>query len=147
MRSAISSWRQSSLSAEQRWPAERKALASRALGSALDGLTPAVERIATAIEHEREAVERLERQAAAAYADELGRREDYCRQLREVVEHSPWKAIAVSRDYIDRLGEEMGIDTGVDLDGLLATAQFCEQVLGRELHGRVTRSGLNPFLA
>jgi energy-coupling factor transporter ATP-binding protein EcfA2 len=53
--------------------AERKALASRALGSALDGLTPAVERIATAIEHEREAVERLERQAAAAYADELGR--------------------------------------------------------------------------
>jgi hydroxymethylglutaryl-CoA lyase len=37
----------------------------------------------------------------------------------------------------------MGIATGIDLDRLLATAEFCEQVLGRELHGRVTRSGLN----
>ncbi len=41
------------------------------------------------------------------------------------------------------LFESMGIDTGIDLDGLLATAEFCEQVLGRELHGRVTRSGLS----
>jgi hydroxymethylglutaryl-CoA lyase len=37
------------------------------------------------------------------------------------------------------LFEAMGIDTGIDLDGLLDTARFCEQVLGRELHGRVTR--------
>jgi len=42
------------------------------------------------------------------------------------------------------LFEAMGIATGIDLDGLLATAEFCEQVLGRELHGRVTRSGLHP---
>jgi hydroxymethylglutaryl-CoA lyase len=41
------------------------------------------------------------------------------------------------------LFESMGIDTGINLDQLLATAEFCEQVLGRELHGRVTRSGLN----
>jgi hydroxymethylglutaryl-CoA lyase len=40
------------------------------------------------------------------------------------------------------LFESMGIGTGIDLDGLLATAEYCEQVLGRELHGRVTRSGL-----
>lgn len=40
------------------------------------------------------------------------------------------------------LFESMGIDTGVDLDGLLDAARFCEAVLGRELHGRVTRSGL-----
>jgi hydroxymethylglutaryl-CoA lyase len=40
--------------------------------------------------------------------------------------------------------ESMGVATGIDLDGLLATAQFCEQVLGRELNGRVTRSGLGP---
>jgi len=39
------------------------------------------------------------------------------------------------------LFESMGIDTGIDLDGLVETARFCEQVLGRELHGRVTRSG------
>jgi hydroxymethylglutaryl-CoA lyase len=43
------------------------------------------------------------------------------------------------------LFESMGVSTGIDLDGLLATAQFCEQALGRELHGRVTRSGLNPL--
>jgi len=43
------------------------------------------------------------------------------------------------------LFESMGIATGIDLDRLLATAEFCEQTLGRELHGRVTRSGLNPL--
>jgi hydroxymethylglutaryl-CoA lyase len=41
----------------------------------------------------------------------------------------------------------MGIATGINLDGLLETAEFCEQALGRELYGRVTRSGLNPLLA
>ncbi|MDH4094482.1 MAG: hydroxymethylglutaryl-CoA lyase [Betaproteobacteria bacterium] len=40
------------------------------------------------------------------------------------------------------LFESMGIDTGIDLGGLLDAARYCEQVLGRELHGRVTRSGL-----
>ena len=40
------------------------------------------------------------------------------------------------------LFESMGIDTGIDLEGLLDTARYCEEVLGRELHGRVTRSGL-----
>jgi hydroxymethylglutaryl-CoA lyase len=43
------------------------------------------------------------------------------------------------------LFKSMGIATGIDLDRLLATAEFCEQALGRELHGRVTRSGLNPL--
>ena len=43
------------------------------------------------------------------------------------------------------LFESMGVATGIDLDQLLATAEFCEQALGRELHGRVTRSGLNPL--
>jgi hydroxymethylglutaryl-CoA lyase len=42
------------------------------------------------------------------------------------------------------LFETMGIDSGIDLDGLIAAAEYCEQVLGRELHGRVTRSGLSP---
>jgi hydroxymethylglutaryl-CoA lyase len=42
------------------------------------------------------------------------------------------------------LFESMGIATGIDLDRLLSTAELCEQALGRELHGRVTRSGLNP---
>lgn len=40
------------------------------------------------------------------------------------------------------LFESMGIGTGIDLDGLISAAEFCEQVLGRQLYGRVTRSGL-----
>jgi hydroxymethylglutaryl-CoA lyase len=52
----------------------------------------------------------------------------------------------VSTEDLVNLFESMGIDTGIDLDGLLATAEFCEQALGRELHGRVTRSGLNPLI-
>ena len=53
----------------------------------------------------------------------------------------------VCTEDLVNLFESMGIDTGIDLDGLLETAELCEQVLGRELHGRVTRSGLNPLRA
>jgi hydroxymethylglutaryl-CoA lyase len=53
----------------------------------------------------------------------------------------------VCTEDLVNLFESMGIDTGIDLDGLVAAAEFCEQVLGRELYGRVTRSGLNPLLA
>jgi len=49
----------------------------------------------------------------------------------------------VCTEDLVNLFESMGIGTGVDLDGLLDTARFCERVLGRELHGRVTRSGLS----
>ena len=37
---------------------------------------------------------------------------------------------------------EMGIETGIDLPGLIETAHWCEDVLGRPLRGMVTRSGL-----
>jgi hydroxymethylglutaryl-CoA lyase len=53
----------------------------------------------------------------------------------------------VCTEDLVNLFESMGIATGVDLDGLLAAAELCEQALGRELHGRVTRSGLNPLLS
>jgi len=52
----------------------------------------------------------------------------------------------VCTEDLVNLFESMGIATGIDLDGLLATAELCEQALGRELHGRVTRSGLSPLL-
>jgi hydroxymethylglutaryl-CoA lyase len=52
----------------------------------------------------------------------------------------------VCTEDLVNLFESMGIATGIDLGELLATAQMCEQALGRELHGRVTRSGLNPLL-
>jgi len=53
----------------------------------------------------------------------------------------------VCTEDLVNLFESMGIATGIDLDALLATAEFCEHSLGRELYGRVTRSGLNPLLA
>jgi hydroxymethylglutaryl-CoA lyase len=49
----------------------------------------------------------------------------------------------VCTEDLVNLFEAMGIGTGIDLDGLIATAAYCEQVLGRELHGHVTRSGLS----
>jgi hydroxymethylglutaryl-CoA lyase len=52
----------------------------------------------------------------------------------------------VCTEDLVNLFESMGIGTGIDLGGLLETAQLCEQALGRELHGRVTRSGLNPLV-
>jgi hydroxymethylglutaryl-CoA lyase len=52
----------------------------------------------------------------------------------------------VCTEDLVNLFESMGIDTGIDIDGLLATAEWCEQALGRELHGRVTRSGLSPLI-
>ena len=47
----------------------------------------------------------------ANYAQRLGRLADYHQRLREAVAASPWPAVAVSRDYIDRLHDEMGIDS------------------------------------
>jgi hydroxymethylglutaryl-CoA lyase len=52
----------------------------------------------------------------------------------------------VCTEDLVNLFESLGIRTGIALDGLLETARFCEQTLGRELYGRVTRSGLNPLL-
>jgi hydroxymethylglutaryl-CoA lyase len=53
----------------------------------------------------------------------------------------------VCTEDLVNLFESMGIATGIDLDGLVATAEFCEKALGRELYGRVTRSGLSPLVA
>lgn len=49
-----------------------------------------------------------------------------------------------SEDLVD-LFENMGVRTGIDMDGLLAAVEACEAALGRELNGRVARSGLNPL--
>ena len=43
------------------------------------------------------------------------------------------------------LFESIGIRTGINVEGLIQTAQWCEQVLGRTLHGRVGRSGVHPL--
>jgi hydroxymethylglutaryl-CoA lyase len=51
----------------------------------------------------------------------------------------------VCTEDLVNLFESMGIATGIDLEGLLDTARFCEKIVGRELYGRVTRSGLTPF--
>jgi glycosyltransferase involved in cell wall biosynthesis len=46
----------------------------------------------------------------ANYAERINRLDDYCAKLRETTKASRWPAIAVSRDYIERLRDEMGID-------------------------------------
>jgi hydroxymethylglutaryl-CoA lyase len=50
-----------------------------------------------------------------------------------------------TEDWVNLL-ESLGVRTGLDLGGLLMTARECEAVLGRQLYGRVTRSGLNPLV-
>lgn len=52
---------------------------------------------------------------------------------------------AVTEDLVAAL-EDMGFDTGLDLDRLLETAHSVEAVIGRELHGRVARAGLTTAL-
>jgi len=53
----------------------------------------------------------------------------------------------VCTEDLVNLFESMGIPTGIDRAALLAAAELCEQALGRELYGRVTRSGLSPLLS
>lgn len=50
-----------------------------------------------------------------------------------------------TEDWVNLL-ESMGVRTGIDLHRLLDVAAQCEAALGRELHSRVLRSGLNPLL-
>lgn len=50
-----------------------------------------------------------------------------------------------TEDWVNLL-ESMGVTTGIDLDGMMQVSAFCEQVLGRELHSKVARSGLSPLL-
>jgi hydroxymethylglutaryl-CoA lyase len=52
----------------------------------------------------------------------------------------------VCTEDLVNLFESLGIRTGIALGGLIETSRLCEQTLGRELYGRVTRSGLNPLL-
>ena len=49
-----------------------------------------------------------------------------------------------TEDLVD-LFENMGIRTGIQLDRLLDIVAACEAALGRQLDGRVSRSGLNPL--
>jgi hydroxymethylglutaryl-CoA lyase len=49
-----------------------------------------------------------------------------------------------TEDLVNLL-ESMGVETGVDLAALMELSRRCEEALGRQLHGRVTRSGLNPL--
>lgn len=52
----------------------------------------------------------------------------------------------VATEDLVNMFEAMGIPTGIDLAGLLDTARACEAALGRQMHGRTTRSGLSPLL-
>jgi hydroxymethylglutaryl-CoA lyase len=53
----------------------------------------------------------------------------------------------VCTEDLVNLFESLGIDTGIDLARLIETSHFCEHTLNRELHSRISRSGLNPLLS
>lgn len=50
-----------------------------------------------------------------------------------------------TEDWVGLL-ESLGVSTGIDLEKLMEISLSCEQILDRELHSRVARSGLNPLL-
>lgn len=50
-----------------------------------------------------------------------------------------------SEDWINLL-ESLGVNTGINLDGLMAVSQLCELTLGRQLQSRVARTGLSPMI-
>ena len=39
------------------------------------------------------------------------------------------------------IAQEMGIETGIDLDKLIDAARLAEEIIGRPLNGRVMHSG------
>ena len=53
----------------------------------------------------------------------------------------------VATEDLVSLFESLGVRTGIDLARLVDTARACEQALGRELYGRVARSGVHPLVA
>ncbi len=46
-----------------------------------------------------------------------------------------------TEDLVDLL-EASGVDTGIDLDRMMAASRLCEEALGRTLHSQVARAGL-----
>jgi hydroxymethylglutaryl-CoA lyase len=54
---------------------------------------------------------------------------------------------SIATEDLVSLFESLGIRTGIDLDKPVDTARLCERSLGRDLYGRVTRSGVNPLIA
>ena len=52
----------------------------------------------------------------------------------------------VCTEDLVNLFESMGVATGIDLDGMLASAEFCVQALEREHYVLVTLSGLSALL-
>jgi hydroxymethylglutaryl-CoA lyase/(R)-citramalyl-CoA lyase len=51
----------------------------------------------------------------------------------------------VATEDVVYLLEREGVATGVDLDALIATAEWLEALLGRSLPGRVYRAGAFPL--
>ncbi len=47
----------------------------------------------------------------------------------------------VSTEDVVHMLEEMGIDTGIDINGLLETARYLEKIIGRPLPGQVMKAG------
>jgi hydroxymethylglutaryl-CoA lyase len=57
--------------------------------------------------------------------------------------HGRMTRMIPTEDLVDLL-EEMGIDTGVDLDRLIEVAHLAEEIVGHELWGHVSKAGARP---
>ena len=51
----------------------------------------------------------------------------------------------VATEDLVNIFEALGIDTGLDLDRVMAASQLCESVLGRSLHSMVARAGFGQM--
>jgi hydroxymethylglutaryl-CoA lyase len=61
--------------------------------------------------------------------------------------YAPGASGNVATEDLVHMIEDLGIDTGISLDGLIAAAHLAEEIVGRRLPGQVMRAGPRTLLA
>lgn len=61
--------------------------------------------------------------------------------------YAPGASGNVSTEDLVHMLDDLGVDTGVDLDALIAAAHLAEEIVGRRLPGQVMRAGPRSVLA
>ena len=60
--------------------------------------------------------------------------------------YAPGASGNIATEDLVHMVEDLGIDTGISLDGLIAAAHLAEEIVGRRLPGQVMRAGPRSFL-
>ena len=55
--------------------------------------------------------------------------------------YAPGASGNIATEDLVHMVEDLGIDTGISLDGLIAAAHLAQDIVGRELPGQVMRAG------